>query len=147
MSIYMMCCHKTFSFSCLLVCALINSSLKLRCDERFTHTFTACGCVFKEITLVGSNQCNYFKDATAYSKRTLKTTVATQLNWLFPKSKPFWAKIENDLPTNWSFVCFWIIKDYGKLSCRCGNGSYWSTRDHCCFNTCTAVWCFYYTAV
>jgi hypothetical protein len=53
--------------------------LKLRCDERFTHAFTACGCVFKEITLVGSNQGNYFENATACSKRTLKTTVATQL--------------------------------------------------------------------
>jgi len=53
--------------------------LKLRCDERFTHAFTACGCVFKEITLVGSSQGNYFKNATACSKRTLKTTVTTQL--------------------------------------------------------------------
>ncbi len=33
----------------------------------------------KEITLVGSNQHNYFENANAYSKRTLKTTVATQL--------------------------------------------------------------------
>jgi len=54
-------------------------SLKLRCDERFTHAFTACGIVFKEITLVGSNQGNYFENATACSKYTLKTTVATQL--------------------------------------------------------------------
>jgi len=29
---------------------------KLRCDERFTHAFTACGCVFKVITLVWANQ-------------------------------------------------------------------------------------------
>jgi len=36
-------------------------------------------CVFKEITLVGSNQGNYFENATDCSKRTLKTTVATQL--------------------------------------------------------------------
>jgi len=56
-----------------------NVKLKLRCDERFTHAFTACGCVFKEITLVGSNQGNYFENATACSKRTLKTIVATQL--------------------------------------------------------------------
>jgi hypothetical protein len=53
--------------------------LKLRCDERFTHAFTACERVFKEITLVGSNQSNYFENATAFSKRMLKTTVATQL--------------------------------------------------------------------
>jgi len=39
--------------------------VKLRCDERFTHAFTACECVFKEITLVGSNQGNYFENATA----------------------------------------------------------------------------------
>jgi len=58
-----------------------RSTLKLRCDECFTHAFTACGCVFREITLVGSNQGNYFENATACSKRTLKTTVATQLNW------------------------------------------------------------------
>jgi hypothetical protein len=50
---------------------------KLCCDKRFTHAFTACGWVFKEITLVGSNY--YFENATACSKRTLKTTVATQL--------------------------------------------------------------------
>ena len=30
--------------------------LKLRCDCRFQHAFTACSCVFKVITLVGSNQ-------------------------------------------------------------------------------------------
>jgi len=40
---------------------------------------TACGCVFQEITLVDSNQGNYFENATACSKCTLKTTVATQL--------------------------------------------------------------------
>ncbi len=55
-------------------------TLKLRCDERFTHAFTACSCVFKEITLVGLNQGNYFENENACSKRTLKTTVATQLN-------------------------------------------------------------------
>jgi len=54
-----------------------SQNLKLRCDERFTHAFTAWGCVFKEITLVGSNQGNYFENATACSKRTLKKTVAT----------------------------------------------------------------------
>ncbi len=53
--------------------------LKLRCDERFTHAFTAFDCVFKEITLVSSNQGNYFENATECSKRTLKTTAATQL--------------------------------------------------------------------
>jgi len=31
--------------------------------------------------LVGSNQGNYFENATACSKRMLKTTVATQLNY------------------------------------------------------------------
>jgi len=55
-----------------------DNIFKLRCDERFTHAFTACGSVFKEITLVGSNQGNYFENATACSKRKCKTTVATQ---------------------------------------------------------------------
>jgi len=32
--------------------------------------------------MVGSNQGNYFENATACGKRTLKTTVATQLNLL-----------------------------------------------------------------
>ncbi len=58
---------------------LNKGRLKLRCDERFTHAFTACCCVFKELMLVGSNQGNYFENATACSKRTLKTTVATEL--------------------------------------------------------------------
>jgi len=30
---------------------------------------TACVCIFKVITLVGSNQRNYFENATACSKR------------------------------------------------------------------------------
>ena len=46
---------------------------------RFRHAFTACSCVFKVITLVGSNHSNYFDNATACSKRTLKMRVATQL--------------------------------------------------------------------
>ena len=58
---------------------LLVGMFKLRCDGRFTHAFTACVCVFKEITLVGSNQGNYFENATACSKCMLKTTVATQL--------------------------------------------------------------------
>jgi hypothetical protein len=31
-----------------------NQVLKLRCDRRFQHAFTACSCVFKVIALVGS---------------------------------------------------------------------------------------------
>ncbi len=38
------------------------AQVKLSCDERFTHAFTACSCVFKVITLVGSNQGNYFEN-------------------------------------------------------------------------------------
>ena len=37
--------------------------VKLRCDERFTHAFTACNCVLKGVTLIGSNQGNFFKNA------------------------------------------------------------------------------------
>jgi len=65
--------------------------LKLSCDSRFQRGFTACSCIFKVITLVGSNQGNFFENATTCSKRMLKTRVATQLKWsfsFFPNS--FW---------------------------------------------------------
>ncbi len=45
----------------------------------FQRAFTACSCVFKEITFIGSNQGNYIEYATACNKCTLKTNVATQL--------------------------------------------------------------------
>jgi hypothetical protein len=59
------------------LCTLRN--LKLSCDSRFEHAFTACVCVFKVITLVWVNQDNYFENANACSKRTLKMTVSTHL--------------------------------------------------------------------
>jgi hypothetical protein len=37
-------------------------NIKLSCDSRFQHVFTACSCDFKVITLVGSNQDNYFEN-------------------------------------------------------------------------------------
>jgi len=43
----------------------------------FQRALTACGFIFKEIMLVGSNQGSYIKNATLCSKRTLKTRVAT----------------------------------------------------------------------
>jgi hypothetical protein len=43
--------------------AHLFQKLKLRCDKRFTHAFTVCCCVYKVITLVGSNQGNYFENA------------------------------------------------------------------------------------
>jgi len=42
---------------------------------RLLHAFA----FYKVIALVGANQGNYFENATACSKRTLKTTVTTQL--------------------------------------------------------------------
>jgi len=57
-----------------------KKNVKLRCDERFTHAFTACGCVFKEITLVGSNQGNYFENATRWLAQTKVITLKTQLH-------------------------------------------------------------------
>jgi len=68
-------------FHCILSSDLLSSMhLKPRCDDRFQHVFTAWGCVFKVITLVGTNQGNYFENATKGCKRTVKTRVATQLN-------------------------------------------------------------------
>jgi len=57
----------------------LNKPFKLRCDTRFQHAFTACSCIFKKITLVGSNQSYFFESATACSKRMPKTRIATQL--------------------------------------------------------------------
>jgi len=54
-------------------------NVNLSCDIRFQRAFTACSCVFKVISLVWDNQDNYFENSIAWSKRTLKTTVATQL--------------------------------------------------------------------
>jgi len=56
-----------------------NAFFKLSCNCRFQRAITACICVFKIITFVGSNQRNYFENATACNNRMLKTTVATQL--------------------------------------------------------------------
>jgi len=56
-------------------------SIKLSCDNRFQRAFTACRCVFKVITLIWDNQGKFFENATACSKRTLKTTVAMQLKF------------------------------------------------------------------
>jgi len=58
--------------------------LKLRCDSRFQRAFTACSCVFKVITLIGSNQGNHFENAFTCSKRMRKTLLATLL-YLFRK--------------------------------------------------------------
>jgi len=46
---------------------------------RFQHAFTASGCIFKVITVNGSNHYNYFENTTARNKRSLKTRVTMQL--------------------------------------------------------------------
>jgi len=52
-------------------------NIKLRFDTRFQRTFTACICIFKEITLVLADQLYFFENTNACNKRTLKTTVAS----------------------------------------------------------------------
>jgi hypothetical protein len=42
-----------------------SPTFKLSCEERFTHAFIACGCNFKDTTLVDSNKGNYFGNVTA----------------------------------------------------------------------------------
>jgi len=64
-------------------CKVEKSNIKLSYHSRFQRAFTACVCVFKVITLVWANKSNYFENANACSKRTLKTTVSTQLNQAF----------------------------------------------------------------
>jgi hypothetical protein len=75
-----------FKYCELVMCAQLRfctiTAVKLRCDSRFQRAFTACSCVFKVITLIGSNQGNYFENATACSKRMRITLVATQLKFL-----------------------------------------------------------------
>jgi len=87
--------------------------LKLRCDERFTHAFTAYSGVFKEITLVASKQGTFFENATVCSKRMRKTLVATQLKrgfemncemQMFMKSQKVIVVKEKSL--NW-FIVSW----------------------------------------
>ena len=53
----------------------LSISFKARCHTRFQRAFTSCCRVFKEITLVGSNQRNYFENANACSKRTVITVL------------------------------------------------------------------------
>jgi len=77
----------------------LQDILKLRCDSRFQRAFIACSCVFKVITLVWDNQGNFFENATACNKRTLKTTVATQLKNVL---KTFFCFFH-------SFFCFDIL--------------------------------------
>ncbi len=60
-----------------------DDNLKLSCDSRFQCAFTLWCCTFKVITLGWANQVNYFINANACSKRTLKKTVATQLKWQY----------------------------------------------------------------
>jgi len=55
------------------------SIIKLSCDSGFQRAFTGCVWFFKVIMLVCANQGNFFENATACSKRSLKTTVAIQL--------------------------------------------------------------------
>jgi len=76
---YYLCFHKCLTRKKDIISGNNSFTVKLSRDSRFQRAFTAGVCVFKVITLVGSNQCNYIENATAFSKRTLKTTVATQL--------------------------------------------------------------------
>jgi len=50
--------------------------IRSKAELRRSFSAYACSCVFK---VIFSDQGNYFENATACIKRTLKTTVATQL--------------------------------------------------------------------
>jgi len=102
--------------------------LKLSCDNRFQLAFTACICVFKEITQVWVNQGNYFENVNACNKRTLKTTVATQLN---PSLSLYHLSclvsvVRFDLVSNISKEnCqIWLIKTAKDLSVKCQSTTY-----------------------
>ena len=65
-----------------LCCRLKERSQKASCDTRFQRALTECCCVFKVITLAGSNQRIDIENANACSIRTLKTRVATGLKYV-----------------------------------------------------------------
>ena len=62
-----------------LMCTSSVHKFEIKCFKaKLQRSFSTCFyCVFKVITLVGSNQRNFFENATACSKSTLKTTVTT----------------------------------------------------------------------
>ena len=70
---------KSLAFFCVKLEKKFSIIVKSRCHMRFQRAFTARCCDFKVITLVWANLCNFFENATASSKRTLKTRVATRL--------------------------------------------------------------------
>jgi len=115
----------------------VKTTLKLSCDERFTHAFTACGCVFKEITLVWVNPRNFFENATVCSKRMRKTLVATQLKRTKVNAKNIFLIIKLMRATlvggkNLISVYFYINKKNSiKLSC--------DSRFQCAFTACVCV--------
>ncbi len=119
------------------------SPLKLRCDSRFQHAFTACNCVFKVMTLVGSNQGNYFENATACSKRMLKTTVATQLKCLYQKKwhhswlLRFWAFFWQSLFHLLWFELLALMRNISLLKKSIRSNQKWWSYKLCLYNTAT----------
>ncbi len=84
--------------------------LKLSCDSRFQRAFTACVFVFEVITLVWTNQGNFFENATACSNRMRKTLVATQLKLReSTKCKSIFNPREKPL---FSLACLWLTLMY-----------------------------------
>jgi len=61
-------------------CSKLVNKPKAELRQSFSKCVYCMRLRFKVITLVVSSQRNFFENATTYSKRTLKTTVATQLN-------------------------------------------------------------------
>ena len=82
--------------------------IKQRCDTQFQHTFDTCSCVWFEPTKVISlktkqHAVNPHENATAYSKRTLKTRVATNLK--------AWKCKRDKRGTNMLIVLFFCIEE------------------------------------
>ena len=119
-----------------------NTVLKLSRDTRFQLAFAACCCVFIVIMLVRAKQCSYFDNATTFSKRTLKTRVATSLKrWdsnlpIDPhRCRRHWCKGNEAF----RLACDpdWLSSDLGK-----GEESYWQTpstrrRPHASTSACS----------
>jgi len=91
--------------------------VKLRCDTRFQRAFTACGCVFKVITLFGLNQSNFLKTQPH----------AVNARWKRMSQRSFsdhcWTA---QLQSWWNWIMLFVgkmpfanawIKTFGEISC------------------------------
>ncbi len=90
-------CYKIPSFVWLIFQIVINW-FRPHCNEHFQRTCSACGCVFKEITLVGTIQGNYIENANARWKRLSQRSFRNKLT-----EKTFFLEL-TEKHVQWAFL-------------------------------------------